>query len=221
MNKEYLWNKPETDAHKYIIPGIIKILQKFKIPKESYLLEAGCGGGHITYFLWKSGFKNVYGFDVSSSGIEVAKTSFPEIRDRFFVHDAYNEKLPECFPKKYDLILSVEVVEHLFLPELYLKNIRIWLNDKSIVIITTPYHGYFKNLLIAILNKYDSHHNPLWDFGHIKFYSKNTLYTLLKNSGFQPIYFMGLGRIPLLWKSMLIVSTKNEKIEHISNYPNL
>jgi hypothetical protein len=41
--------------------------------------------------------------------------------------------------------------------------------------IMTPCHGYFKNLLLALTGKLDAHHDPLWDHGHIKFWSVPTL----------------------------------------------
>ena len=121
--------------------------------------------------------------------------------------------MPEGFPEKYDVILSVEVIEHLFLPKLYLNNINGWLKRDGLLILTTPYHGHLKNLLIALLNKYDVHHNPLWDYGHIKFFSKATIFKLLEECRFKPVYFKpvyfkGLGRFSYLWKSMLIVAKK-------------
>ena len=69
-------------------------------------------------------------------------------------------------------------MEHLFSPKDYLDNINSWLKDEGFVILTTPFHGYLKNLLIALTNKFDSHVNPLWEGEHIKFYSKKlcTLY---------------------------------------------
>jgi len=210
MKSEYVWERTETKAHEYLFPGIIKVLDKFNVQKDAYILDAGCGGGYIVGNLYKLGYSNIYGFDVSTSGIEVAQKSYPEIAERFIVHDGYEEKLPAGIPEKYDVVLSVEVIEHMFLPRVYLKNLKNWLKDNGLLVLTTPYHGYFKNLLIAILNKYDSHHNPLWDFGHIKFFSKSTLFKILEETGFQPVYFQGLGRIPFLWKSMLIVAKKSK-----------
>jgi hypothetical protein len=52
----------------------------------------------------------------------------------------------------------------------------------------------------------DKHFTALWDGGHIKFWSKRTLYQLLNENGFKVMKFIGCGRFPLLWKSMLIKS---------------
>ena len=54
------------------------------------------------------------------------------------------------------------------------------------------------------MNKWDDHHTVLWDDGHIKFWSKKTLTKLLEEFGFTVTNFKGAGRLPYLWKSMVI-----------------
>ena len=72
------------------------------------------------------------------------------------------------------------------------------------IIISTPYHGYWENLALALTNKMDSHFTALWDGGHIKFWSRRTLTQLLNEFGFEVTEFHGSGRLPLLWKSMFV-----------------
>jgi len=72
------------------------------------------------------------------------------------------------------------------------------------MIISTPYHGYLKNLALAITGKMDSHFTVLWDGGHIKFWSVKTLTKLLNEFGFEVVEFRGSGRLPYLWKSMFV-----------------
>ncbi|MBY5327907.1 hypothetical protein HFN03_11655 [Rhizobium leguminosarum] len=44
--------------------------------------------------------------------------------------------------------------------------------------------------------------------GHIKFWSKNTLSTLLLDAGFDNVRFEYVGRIPVFAKSMIAVAQK-------------
>lgn len=76
------------------------------------------------------------------------------------------------------------------------------------MILTTPYHGYLKNLILSIFNKWDFHLNPLWHGGHIKFWSRGTLAQLLREAGFEVVGFHGVGRLPYIWKSMILISKK-------------
>jgi 2-polyprenyl-3-methyl-5-hydroxy-6-metoxy-1,4-benzoquinol methylase len=104
----------------------------------------------------------------------------------------------------FDTIISTEVIEHLYDPEGFIDFCKRVLNHNGEIIITTPYHGYLKNLALSLTNKWDAHHGPLWHGGHIKFWSKATLSRALINAGFKIITFEGCGRIPYFWKSMII-----------------
>jgi 2-polyprenyl-3-methyl-5-hydroxy-6-metoxy-1,4-benzoquinol methylase len=206
---DFCWHESKTPAHDYLIEAIRKILEDFNIPKQAKILDAGCGGGYVVHVLHKMHYQNIWGFDISKSGIDVSRSSFPEIKDRFITHDAYEKELPNTFPSlNYDLILSLEVIEHLYDPTAYLENIYSWLKQSGYLIITTPYHGYLKNLVITALNKFDGHFHPLSSGGHIKFFSQRTLYTILRNNNFKPIKFSGAGRCRYLWKSMIVLAQK-------------
>lgn len=80
------------------------------------------------------------------------------------------------------------------------------LNDNGRVVLSTPYHGYLKNLCLAITGQLDHHFTVLWEGGHIKFWSKKTITKLLTDNNFTVINFRGVGRLPYLWKSMVIVA---------------
>ncbi|MGB7293168.1 MAG: class I SAM-dependent methyltransferase [Thermodesulfobacteriota bacterium] len=207
--EDYGWNEPKTHAHNYLLGDLINILTKFEIPKTAQILDAGCGGGYMIHELYGKGYENIWGFDASKSGIEVSQNSFPEIKDRFRIHDAYENLLPDSFPdRNYDLVISVEVIEHLYSPKKYLENINRWLKLGGYLVITTPYHGYLKNLAISLINGFDFHFNPLWQGGHVKFFSKDTICKILGDTNFEPVDFTGSGRLPYLWKSMVIVAKK-------------
>jgi len=136
------------------------------------------------------------------TGVDIANEKYP---GRFFVQDITIEQLPNPISSfKFDVVISTEVIEHLYAPRSYMKLIKNILPRGGLVIISTPYHGYLKNLVMAVNNKLDSHFTVLWDGGHIKFWSVNTLTMLLNEFGFKVTQFRGSGRFPFLWKSMFI-----------------
>lgn len=201
-------NSNPSHAHKYLLPKIVKILSELKTKN---ILDVGCGNGSLAIELIKLGY-NVYGINASEQGITIAKKFYPE---RFFLSDINSKTLPKELENiKFNTIISTEVIEHLYHPKGYIdfcKNILLK-NGYGFIIISTPYHGYLKNLLIALTNKWDAHHTVLWDGGHIKFWSKKTLITLLVEKGFSNIKFYGCGRIPYIWKSMILTGELNIKI---------
>ncbi len=76
---EYHWQIPGTCAHKYLFPSLKKAIEELYLPRDIPILDTGCGGEALVHYLYKLGFKNIYGFDASSTGIEIAKKNFPEI----------------------------------------------------------------------------------------------------------------------------------------------
>jgi 2-polyprenyl-6-hydroxyphenyl methylase/3-demethylubiquinone-9 3-methyltransferase len=106
------------------------------------------------------------------------------------------------------MVLSLEVIEHVYAPRQFAKRIYDLLEPGGVAIISTPYNGYLKNLAIALLGETDRHYTVLWDNGHIKFWSVKTLGRLLAEAGFQDIKFLRVGRIPALAKSMIATARK-------------
>ena len=49
MKVEYNWQKSETFAHAYILPGVLNILDSLGVDKRAYIFDTGCGGGYVTY----------------------------------------------------------------------------------------------------------------------------------------------------------------------------
>lgn len=108
----------------------------------------------------------------------------------------------------FDAVVSTEVIEHLFAPHLLPMYARDCLREGGYLILSTPYHGYLKDLALSISDNWDSHHTPLWHGGHIKFWSRATLTQLLSEHGFRVLGFSGVGRLPYLWKSMVLIAKK-------------
>ena len=61
---------------------------------------------------------------------------------------------------------------------------------------------------LALSGKLDAYSTANWDGGHIKFWSRHTLTTLLHETGFHVVALRGAGRWPWLWKSMLLAARK-------------
>lgn len=198
----YGWNSNEApESCNYLAP---KILQLLKFYKGIRVCDVGCGNGALAGELKSAGFY-VVGVEYSEDGVRLAEALNPEIA--FYnlgVQD--NSSVVRDSEGAFDAVVSTEVVEHLFSPQQLPIFARGLLNEGGIFLITTPYHGYLKNLMISIFGLWDRHHTAMWSGGHIKFWSRKTLTTLLEENGFKVIAFHGVGRTLFLWKSMVIVA---------------
>ncbi|MES2485550.1 MAG: class I SAM-dependent methyltransferase [Bacteroidota bacterium] len=165
------------------------------------ILDLGCGNGYLVNYLLSKGY-DAFGTDASAEGVAIAKQTNA---NRFYLQDLSTGKLPtELQDKQFDTVISTEVIEHLYDPAGFINFCKRCLAPGGEIIISTPYHGYLKNLLLSLFNKWDTHLNPMWHGGHIKVWSRNTLSKALTEAGFTVTGFTGCGRIPYFWKSMII-----------------
>lgn len=186
----------------YVWPKALALLTSLQ-PPPARVLEIGCGNGAAARFLQQHGY-TVIGIDTSESGIEIARKASPECR--FEVASVY-EPLEERLGR-FDAVVSLEVIEHC--PDSYdfMATVHSVLREEGVVVLSTPYHGLLKNLLIVIAGRFDDHFNPLWRGGHLKFFSLATLRRLLEETGFEPIHFVRAGRLAPLAKSMLVAARR-------------
>ncbi len=197
------------------------------------VLDVGCGNGFMCGQFLKLGCE-VTGIDLSEQGVARARESFPAGRfevmgveelaaaSRGVCPWAISPSLGSVFPKTsgsvdkasegwagaFDMVISTEVVEHLYRPREWARGCLAALRPGGRFVCTTPYHGYLKNLAISLAGKWDRHASPLWDGGHIKLWSKRTLFALLHEAGFRDLEFCGIGRVPGLWMTMVVAAAK-------------
>lgn len=184
-------------SQSYLATPVLQMLG----PPRGPILDLGCGNGSLARHLASHGH-DVYGVDVSAHDVSVAVALAP---GRFHVMDVETGELPTPLRHmKFSTAISTEVVEHLYHPASLPRLARRVLAPDGELILSTPYHGYLKNLALALTGRMDSHFTALWDGGHIKFFSRQTLTTLLESNEFEVIDFKGAGRLPWLWKSMLL-----------------
>jgi 2-polyprenyl-6-hydroxyphenyl methylase/3-demethylubiquinone-9 3-methyltransferase len=191
-------------SHSYLKPVVDRFVEK--VPAKSVVLDMGCGNGSFLSLYRDRGWV-LHGTDFSTTGIEIARKNYPDID--FILGDSQTSA--EDLTKQVglvDLVISTEVIEHLYDPKGFLRTAYSVLKPGGMMVITTPYHGYLKNLAMAVTGRMDTHSTVLWDHGHIKFWSMRTLTQLLNEAGFRSVRFERVGRIPTFAKSMIAIATR-------------
>jgi 2-polyprenyl-6-hydroxyphenyl methylase/3-demethylubiquinone-9 3-methyltransferase len=192
-------------SHAYLLPAVMEELSRVRKnnPLATRLFELGCGNGSVANAFTQSGW-DVTGVDPSGDGISHAKANYANLK---LDHGSAYDDLVARFGR-FPVVTSLEVVEHVYSPRIYAATLFNLVESGGIAIVSTPYHGYWKNLALALTGKMDAHFTALWDHGHIKFWSVKTLNILLAEAGFTDIRFIRVGRIPFLAKSMIAVAHK-------------
>jgi 2-polyprenyl-3-methyl-5-hydroxy-6-metoxy-1,4-benzoquinol methylase len=203
---EYSWVTP-SPANGESGEGLADLLVKSvgEIVDVRRICDLGCGNGYLAGRLAGLGYE-VLGVDASPSGVELGRQHYPQVN---FVRESINRGLAETLNAgEFDLIVSSDVIEHLYRPSDLLEAAAALLKPKGHLLVSTPYHGYLKNLTLSITGRMDVHFTALWDGGHIKFFSVKTLSELLGRHGFTELHFSYYGRAPYLWKNMICRARK-------------
>ena len=126
-------------------PVVLRILRRFleRIAEQvahvdpSSVVDMGCGEGMVIEFLRESSPSFDYvGLDQNEESILEARRRNPGLR--FHVADLFDEPPPEA---PADLVLCLEVIEHLEDPEEALRRLALW---GRTVLVSVPWEPYFR-----------------------------------------------------------------------------
>ena len=186
----------------YLWPPIERLIVQALsgVAKPARVLDLGAGNGAFAARLSSLGV-SVTAVEPSSSGVEIARQTHPQLT--VIQASAYDDL---TWLGQYSVVTCLEVIEHCYFPRRLIAGIRSLLEPDGTAIVSTPYHGYWKNLALAVSGQMDAHFTALWDHGHIKFWSVQTLSSVLTEGGFNEISVLRIGRVPVLAKSMIAVA---------------
>lgn len=194
----------QNESLSLLYPAILKALEENGVKQGARVLDLGCGRGAVSRALSAAGYQ-VTGVDIDNEAVAEARRCYPQLDLR---QGSGEDDLKEQMGS-FDAVVSIEVIEHVSDPVTFVKNIHSVLNPGGLCIMTAPYHGYVKNLIISLRGGWDCHLDPFWKAGHIKFWSERTFRKLIVESCFDIIVFRRLGRIPMLAKSMMVQAVKS------------
>jgi 2-polyprenyl-3-methyl-5-hydroxy-6-metoxy-1,4-benzoquinol methylase len=209
VQAQYGWTDAEAScAHDYTLPAVLELIQNQSavLNRPLRVLDLGCGNGAGSASIAAAGHE-VTAVDVSADGIEIARRTWPSVR--FVVASVYDDELADVISQQdFDCVISLDVVEHLFFPSKLIKRAYSLLAADGLLVISTPYHGYWKNLALSITGGWDRHFSVHQDGGHIKFFSRDSLTDMVRQAGFRDVSVEGKGRLAWLWKTMILVAKK-------------
>jgi 2-polyprenyl-6-hydroxyphenyl methylase/3-demethylubiquinone-9 3-methyltransferase len=163
------------------------------------VLDIGCGGGLISEGLSKIG-ATVTGIDFIKENINVAKIHAKKnnLKINYFVKDFEKEKITS----KYDVIIILEVLEHLNNWEEFVKKIKLSLKKNGTLIISTINRNLVSKFLTLDIGENFLKLIPLNTHTFYKFIKPEELEQVLSSNNFENIKFKGLtyDALKLSWK---------------------
>ena len=144
----YVHAKPAV-AHDYLLPTVVDVLEgNFRAADETTVFDLGCGTGGAAALLSKKGY-DVAGVDPSQDGITKANMAYPDLS--LEIGSAYDDLADQY--GTFDAVISLEVVEHVYDPKTFSSTMFDLVKPGGIAVISTPFHGYWKNLALALTGR--------------------------------------------------------------------
>lgn len=168
-----------------IYDAVLRTVRDLDLPAGAKVLDAPCGDGEVTIGLAKAGFE-VSGADIVPELLPEAKA---RLGDRFRLADLTG-KLP--WPDgTFDLVLSIEGIEHLEDPFAFVRDVHRLLRPGGILVLTTPNIASLRSRIRYFGSSfYNSDPRPLDESArhplhHISLRTFSELRYLLHTSGFR------------------------------------
>ena len=160
------------------------------------LLDIGCGTGDFARcFLHAFPRAEYLGLDVSATGIEICRHKIPAAS-----FEQQDLLCPTAIPSQYQhwatVAICSEVLEHVDCPELILNNIKPYLTDSALLMVTVP--G-------GPMSAFDKH------IGHRQHFSNPGLKALLEKSGYSVREVWGAG-FPFFNLYRIVVIARGKKL---------
>ncbi len=187
-------------------PTSLKPLNKLNI------LDIGCGGGLLCEPLTRLG-ANMTGIDASKNNIEVAKLHAKEMELKIeYIHSSpENLKLN----KKFDVILNMEVIEHVSNVDFFIERCSSLINKNGIMFVATINRN-LKSYIFAIVGaEYILRWLPIGTHDWEKFLTPSELekITIKKNFKFDDVVGMKFNPLSRKWSK-----SEDASVNYISTF---
>ena len=186
------------------ITNKIKTHFKLRTDKSNYLeglsiLDIGCGGGLISEPMARLGAK-VTGIDASEKNINIAKLHSKKNGLKINYLNASPENLEHI--EKFDIILNLEIVEHVNNVNLYIKSCYKLLKKNGLMFTATLNRSFISYIKAIIGAEYILRWLPIGTHDWNKFIKPEELENFLSNEKFSTLDIKGLTFNPFLkkWK---------------------
>ena len=151
------------------------------------ILDIGCGGGLVCESLARLG-GNVTGADADAQAVEVAKVHAKESGLKI----KYENKPAEDIKKQFDVVLALEIIEHVKNPAEFVSSVSKLLKPGGLVIFSTLNRNPKSFLLGIVAAEYILRWVPKGTHSWNKFIKPSELSRYARNTGLTPQNITGL-----------------------------
>lgn len=138
------------------------------------IIDIGFGKGELLQYLQEKNYERLAGMDPSEDSVILLNQKGIDV-----FCSSIQKEIPQVQKGKYNLVIMIDVLEHLLLPNLALQNIRKLLKPSGHLILGLPIFNDLSKYRLPLIN--------IINHEHINFFSKTTLRLLTERNGFHEI----------------------------------
>lgn len=151
------------------------------------VLDVGCYTGGLARALIARGH-TVRGIERDAEAARIAAAVGVDAACGDIEDDAWLQSLRV----ETDVILFLDVLEHLREPRAVLRGVRPWLSETGRLLITGPNVGYWGIRKMLLMGRWDYADAGIMDRTHLKFFTRETWSALLAESGYRVVHIESL-----------------------------
>lgn len=159
-----------------------------RFDREIKILILGSGPGAFEKRLINGQFKNITSSDVNKN-LFIKKNN----NHKFVIADL-NKDFSKKFKEKFDLIIALEVVEHLYSPHHFLSEIKKLIKTSGTIIVSTPnLQSYQSRVSVALFSYPPTFNEEIKKYGHVSPIYDNIFRFLIKDNNLKLIKRIPVG----------------------------
>lgn len=159
------------------------VLLELVDPAGMRVLDAGCGGGGNGILMKRAGAAEVIGIELHPAAAAQARA----VLDRVVEGDLADLDLEALGPATFDLVLTIDVLEHLVAPQDVLSRLVGLLRPGGLLVASIPNVAHvwvFANLLTQ---RWPQKDRGIFDRTHLRFFARRDMVALLQGAGVEVI----------------------------------
>lgn len=176
-----------------------------EIPKnKTTYLDVGCGRGGVLKLIKEkcSNKTELWGIEPTEKAYEEARIIGSESKVFLGTAEENINNLPDNY---FDVIMCLDVLEHMPYPDQFLTNIKSKLKDDGELISSIPNVRYWTNLFNLIIKKDWRYNNAgILDYTHLRFFTKKSIIRLHEEAGYKVLLSKGINPFRWRWFSIIV-----------------
>jgi cyclopropane fatty-acyl-phospholipid synthase-like methyltransferase len=174
----------------------IAAIVKKKLPNGGRIIDFGCGQGALSLRLHDMGYE-MLAVDIDPEDFKCKEVPFEQLN---FNNKSEIEGFLEKYENNFDLVLGVEVIEHVENPWEYVRTLKTLAKKGGYILVSTPNTtSWLSRLLFLFTGKFHRFIEDSLSYGHISPITSYHLGVILRYEHFDDVTIQPGGLLPPFW----------------------